>query len=105
MHDSWIGPAILAVFAIAYAFTFAEERLELSKSKPAMVAAGIIWILVAVAFHSQGRDAEIELHVTAVLRQYAGLLLFLLSAMSFVNAIAERNIFDALRARLIRLRL
>jgi hypothetical protein len=45
----WAGRAALAIFAVAYAVVIAEETLDLRKSKPVMVAAGAIWILVALA--------------------------------------------------------
>jgi len=44
--------------------------------------------------------AGIEKH--ALLFWNAELFLFLLSAMSFVNTIVERNVFEALRPRLAR---
>ena len=103
--DAWAGPAILAVFFAAYALVFAEERLDLRKSKPTTVAAGVIWILVALAFHHEGRDAEVASRLRDVVLEYAKLLLFLLSAMSFVNAMVERNVFEALRTRLTLFRL
>lgn len=97
---TFAAPAVLAVFVIAYAFVFAEERLNLRKSKPVMVAAGLIWILVAAGFAADGRGAEVTQKIRDVVLEYAELLLFLLSAMSFVNALIERRLFDALRARL-----
>lgn len=97
---TFAAPAVLAVFCIAYAFVFAEEKLHLRKSKPVMVAAGLIWILVAAGFASEGRGPEVTDTIRHVVLEYAELLLFLLSAMSFVNALVERRLFDALRARL-----
>lgn len=97
---TFAAPAVLAVFCIAYAFVFAEEKLHLRKSKPVMVAAGLIWILVAAGFASEGRGPEVTETIRHVVLEYAELLLFLLSAMSFVNALVERQLFDALRARL-----
>jgi Na+/H+ antiporter NhaD/arsenite permease-like protein len=97
---SFAAPAVLAVFCIAYAFVFAEEKLHLRKSKPVMVAAGLIWILAAAGFAIDGKGAEVTDRVRHVVLEYAELLLFLLSAMSFVNALVERRLFDALRARL-----
>jgi Na+/H+ antiporter NhaD/arsenite permease-like protein len=97
---SFAAPAVLAVFCLAYAFVFAEEKLHLRKSKPVMVAAGAIWILVAMGFAADGRGPEVTGHIRHVVLEYAELLLFLLSAMSFVNALVERRLFDALRARL-----
>jgi Na+/H+ antiporter NhaD/arsenite permease-like protein len=95
-----IGPAVLAVFCLAYVLVFAEEKLHLRKSKPVMVAGALIWILVAVGFAREGRGSEVADAVRQVVLEYAELLLFLLSAMSFVNALVERRLFDALRARL-----
>ncbi len=100
--SSWISFAIPALFAIAYVFVFAEEKVRLRKSKPVMVAAGLIWILIAIAFHEQGRGAEVAEKLRDVLLEYAELFLFLLSAMSFINTMVERNVFEALRVRLVR---
>jgi len=98
---SWAGPAILTVFAVACALVFFEEKLHLRKSKPVMVAAGLIWILVAIAFHHEGRGPEVTIKIRHVLLEFAELFLFLLSAMSFVNTMVERNVFEVLRTRLM----
>jgi len=97
----WIGPAILAVFACAYALVFVEEKIHLRKSKPVMAAAGIIWILVALAYQQTGHSHEVTEKLRHVLLEYAELFLFLLSAMSFVNTMVERNVFESLRTKLM----
>ena len=101
----WIGPTILVVFCVTYALVFAEEKLHLRKSKPVMVAAGLIWILVAIAYHHDGRTPQVSTELRNVLLEYAELFLFLLSAMSFVNSMVERNVFEVLRTRLTAMRL
>lgn len=98
---SFLGPAVLTVFSVAYLLVFAEEKLHLRKSKPTMVAAGLIWILVAIAFRHEGRGAEVAERLRYVVLEYAELLLFLLSAMSFVNTLVERNVFEVLRTKLM----
>ena len=103
MH--WIGPAVLVVFCLAYALVFAEEKLHLRKSKPVVLAASIIWILIAIAFRAGGQGHEVAEHLRHVLIDYAELFLFLLAAMSYVNTMVERNVFEVLRARLVSLRL
>lgn len=97
---TYVGPAIVAIFCLAYALVFAEEALKLRKSKPVMLAGGLIWIMVAIGFAQEGRSGEVGDALRHVLTEYAELLLFLLSAMSFVNALIERRVFDALRTRL-----
>ena len=101
----WFGPAALFVFFVAYALVFAEEKLHLRKSKPVMIAAGLIWILVALAFRAEGRGEEVATYLRTVLLDFSELFLFLLSAMSFVNTMVERNVFEVLRARLTALHL
>lgn len=100
----WVGPTILVVFCAAYALVFAEEKLNLRKSKPVMIAASLIWILVAIAFGHDGRGPEVGEKLRVVLLDYTELFLFLLSAMSFVNTLVERNVFEVLRTRLTALR-
>ena len=50
----YIGIAALVLFVIAYGFVIAEEFLHLRKSKPVVVAAGIIWALVGTAYAMHG---------------------------------------------------
>lgn len=100
-ETGWIGIAVLAVFAVAYTFVLLEEKIHLRKSKPVTVGSGLIWILVMVAFAREGRTEEGALLLRHALLEYAELMLFLLSAMTYVNAMEERGLFDALRARLV----
>jgi len=94
------GILALALFIIAYGFVIAEEFTHLRKSKPVMVAAGVLWVLVAVAWQASGIPGAGEL-LRHNLLEYSELLLFLLAAMTFVNTLAERNVFAALRSWLI----
>src|SRR5205085_3471365 len=42
-----IGWLILALFVLAYAFVVLEEHTGMRKSKPVMLAAALIWALIA----------------------------------------------------------
>lgn len=99
---SALGLLALAIFVVAYGFVMAEEFIHLRKSKPVMLAAGLIWIIVGVlaARHPNGVEGmEVNLHHD--LLEYSALLLFLLVAMTYINAMTERNVFEGLRAWLI----
>ena len=50
------GIAALAIFIIAYALVFNEEFLHLRKSKPVIVPAGLIWILVGTSYLLRGNS-------------------------------------------------
>lgn len=58
----WIGYASLAIFVIAYILVIAEEEIHMRKSKPVMVAAGIIWTMIAVIYAQQ---PDVGYHHTA----------------------------------------
>lgn len=100
----WVGFASLGIFAVAYLVVVAEEFTHLRKSKPVMLAAGIIWGIIAFQYAQAGQPHAVEEAVKDFLLEFAELLLFLLAAMTYVNSMSERRIFDALRSWLVRQR-
>lgn len=99
---SWVGIASVLLFFVAYLAVMAEEFTHLRKSKPVMLAAGIIWGMIAWYYQSHDIPHVVEAAVRHNLLEYAELMLFLLVAMTFINAMDERNVFEALRSWLIR---
>jgi NhaD family Na+/H+ antiporter len=97
-----VGFIALAIFVLAYLLVMAEEFLHLRKSKPVIIAAGIIWALIALVYTTHDLGHAAEEAVRHNLLEYAELMLFLLVAMTYINAMQERRVFDALRAWLIR---
>jgi NhaD family Na+/H+ antiporter len=101
MTGSVTGLFAIAIFLIAYLLVMAEEFTHLRKSKPVIIAAGIIWGTIAWAAAQQGLSVEAEHAVRHNLLEYAELMLFLLVAMTYINAMEERKVFEALRAWLV----
>ena len=102
MTTAGLGIAALIVFILAYGLVIAEEFIHLRKSKPVILAAAIIWVLVALlAKGSEHGHQLIEQAINHNLLEYGALLLFLLTAMVYVNAMTERNVFEALRSWLV----
>jgi len=97
-----VGIVSLLVFIVAYGFVMAEEFIHLRKSKPVLLAAGIIWAMIGVVYASHGMSSVAEEAVRHNILEYAELFLFLLVAMTYINAMDERLVFDALRAWLVR---
>lgn len=100
-------PALIALstFFIAYLLVVFEEFIHLRKSKPMVFASGIIWVLVS--FISNQKELP-EIAHTAIqhhLMQYAEILLFIIVAITYVNVLTERNVFEALRAWLTKFQL
>jgi Na+/H+ antiporter NhaD/arsenite permease-like protein len=98
----WVGIATLAIFVFAYLLVLAEETIHLRKSKPVVMAAGVIWVMLAVVYAGLDRSPELVQALRHVFLEYAELLLFLVVAMTYVNALEERHVFDVLRAGLVR---
>lgn len=95
------GYTALILFVVAYSFVIMEEKLHLRKSKPVLLAAGLIWVLVALAYQSFGDTHTPHHAIKENLVEYAELFLFLLVAMTYINAMDERNVFQALRSWLV----
>ena len=97
------GIFTVLIFVIAYAFVMTEEFTHMRKSKPVILAAGIIWAHASILASQKGVPTE-QMHEAFEhdLKEYAELMLFLLVAMTYINSMAERNVFEALRSWLVR---
>jgi len=93
----WVGFVAIVLFVVAYSLVITEEFTNLRKSKPVMLAAGIIWALIAYQYASSSQPHAAEEAVHNYLTEFSQLFLFLLAAMTYVNAMSERNVFLALR--------
>ena len=98
---SWVGYAALAMFSLAYVLVILEEKLHLRKSKPVLLAAGVIWICIAIAYNTHGLTHVAEASIRYDFLEYAELFFFLLVAMTYINAMIDRGVFDALRDWLV----
>jgi NhaD family Na+/H+ antiporter len=102
LTSHWVGITALILFVVAYLLVMAEEFTHLRKSKPVMLAAGVIWGLIGWIYVQNGIPHSAEIAVRHTLLEYAELMLFLLVAMTYINAMEERHVFEALRSWLIR---
>lgn len=96
-----IGYAALFIFVVAYLLVMMEEKIHLRKSKPMLLAAGIIWALLAITYSSADIDHAVEEAIRHNFLEYAELFFFLLVAMTYINAMLERGVFDELRIWLL----
>ena len=97
-----VGYLALAIFAAAYVLVTAEEFTHLRKSKPVIIAAGLIWGMIGWVAMQSGLGHAAEAAARHNLLEYAELMLFLLVAMTYINAMEERQVFNSLRSWLVR---
>ncbi|GAA3906193.1 sodium:proton antiporter NhaD [Halomonas cibimaris] len=102
LTGSGIGLLAVAIFVLAYLLVIAEEKIHMRKSKPVLVAAGIIWGLIGWVYVQNGMSAESESAFRETLLEFTELMLFLLVAMTYINAMEERRVFDTLRSWMLR---
>jgi NhaD family Na+/H+ antiporter len=96
------GFLALGIFVLAYVLVMAEEKIHLRKSKPVLIAAGIIWGMIGWQYVQAGQPAASEAAFRHTLLEFAELMLFLLVAMTYINALEERRLFDVLRSWMVR---
>jgi len=101
LTSHWIGFAAIVIFVLAYLLVILEEKLHLRKSKPVLLAAGLIWILIGIYYSANGVPDAAEIAIRHNFLEYAELFFFLLVAMTYINAMLERDVFNALRDWLI----
>lgn len=94
----------LVIFILSYVAVLFEEKTHLRKSKPVLLGAGIIWVAIAAIAPQYGIDHDgVHDAVFAGLEEFGSLLLFLLSAMTYISVLQNRRVFDALRSKLVRM--
>lgn len=94
-----IGWLALLLFVGAYVAVILEDRIHIAKSKPVMLAAALIWGLIA--WKMDGSDLTRQAFEEMFL-EYSEIFFFLVVAMTYVTAMGERGVFEALRSQLIK---
>ena len=101
LTTTYVGILSLIVFVLAYAVVMAEEFSHLRKSKPVIISAAVIWAIIAFYFAGDKEYAKkIEYALEHNILEFAELFLFLLVAMTYINALEERKVFDNVRYQL-----
>jgi Na+/H+ antiporter NhaD/arsenite permease-like protein len=96
-----VGYLAITAFIVAYLFVVLEEVTELRKSKPMMLAAAVIWASIAVVYNQYGQPELAEAAVRQLVLDYGELFLFLIVSITYVNAMEDRQVFEAVRAWLV----
>ncbi|MFK5976190.1 MAG: sodium:proton antiporter NhaD [Sulfurovum sp.] len=102
LTTTWVGILSLAIFVIAYYFIAAEDKYRINKAKPALFAGTLIFLLIGVYYALNGLDGK-HLHeeVEILIVEIAGIFFFLFVAMTYIEAMIDRQVFSALRYNLV----
>ncbi|MCA9359654.1 sodium:proton antiporter NhaD [Candidatus Kaiserbacteria bacterium] len=102
LTSHWVGYVAIVIFVAVYLVVILEERIHLRKSKPVLLGAGLIWIFIAMAYVQKGMNHTAEELIRHNFLEFTEMFFFLFVAMTYINAMIERNVFDALRTWLVR---
>lgn len=101
LTNHWVGYVSLGLFFTAYVLVILEEFTHFSKSIAVIFVAGVIWAMIAWIYTSHNLVHNAEMMLRHNLLEYAELFLFLLVAMTYIEAMKEHRVFDALRSWLV----
>ncbi len=97
----WAGYFSLVVMVIAYITAMFEEATELRKSKPMLLAAGLVWFAIVLSYQQHGGDQLAVAAFKSNLQTYMELFLFIMVSMTYLNAMEDMHIFNALKIWLV----
>ncbi|MCY4045105.1 MAG: sodium:proton antiporter NhaD, partial [Cellvibrionales bacterium] len=95
------GFIALGIFFLAYLLVILEEKIHLPKSKPVMMSAALIWVIIACVYLQMDKSDVAREALLHNFLEYAELFFFLLVAMTYINTMMERNVFEVLRQWLV----
>lgn len=91
------------IFLVAYILVALEEKLHLKKTVPVLLSACVIWAFIAMVRHLLPTSVNSELKHN--LEEYTEIFLFILVAMTYVNALTELGLFKKIQQILVNKRL
>ena len=99
---TWIGITSLIIFIVGYYFIAAEEKYHINKAKPALFIGTFIFMLIGLYYSLNGLDLESLHHeVKVLILEIAEIFFFLFVAMTYIEALIERRVFDTLKYNLV----
>jgi len=105
IHDfthTWVGIAVLLIFVIGYVMIAAEEKFQMNKAKPALFIGTFSFMLIGIYFAVNHLDpGPLHHEMKNLIEEIAEIFFFLFVAMTYIETLIERGVFDALRFRLI----
>jgi len=97
LADHWAGYFSLVVIIGAYVSAMLEDVTMLRKSKSMVLGATLSWFAILFAYKDWGDVQPAVDAFKSNLQSYMELLLFVLASMTYLNAMEDMRVFDALR--------
>lgn len=102
LSGTWVGILCLVIFVVGYYIIAAEEKYRINKAKPALFIGTFIFMLIGLYFSINGLDTtSLEHELEKLILEIAEIYFFLLVAMTYIETLIERNVFNTLKYNLV----
>lgn len=102
LTTTWVGMFSLVLFLVGYYIIAAEEKYHINKAKPALFVGTGIFILIGFYNVINGLDSKPLTHeVELLILEISQIFFFLLVAMTYIEVMIERRVFEALKYKLV----
>jgi len=99
---TWVGIVSLAIFIVSYYFVATEEKYEIDKAKPALLAGTFLFMLIASYYAMNGLDMNlVHNEVKHLILEIAEIFFFLFVAMTYIESMIHLGVFDRLKYNLV----
>ncbi|MFK5892822.1 MAG: sodium:proton antiporter NhaD [Pseudomonadota bacterium] len=96
------GWFLMAIFVVAYYFIAAEEKYKINKAKPALFGGTFMFMLLGGYYSFNGLNmGGFDNEIAHLILEISEIFFFLFVAMTYIEALIERNVFDKLKDRLL----
>ena len=97
-----IGWLLLVIFVVGYYFIAAEEKYHINKAKPALFIGTLMFMIIGGFYAYNGINMKpFETEIAHLILEIAEIFFFLYVAMTFIEALIDRGVFNALKNKLI----
>ena len=97
------GWMLIAIFVVGYYFIAAEEKYHINKAKPALFTGTFMFLLVGGYYATHGLNMGLfSNEINHLIEEIAEIFFFLFVAMTYIEALIERNVFDKLKDTLLK---
>ena len=102
LTTTWVGIASLIIFAVGYFFIATEENFHIDKAKPAIFIGTFMFLLIGFYMLANGLDVHsLQNEVNHLILEISQIVFFLMVAMTYIEALIERDVFNALKYNLV----
>ena len=102
LTTAWVGILDLLIFIFAYILIATEEKYEINKAKPALFAGTFMFMMIGLYYALNGLNPDpLHKEMTHLIEEIAEIYFFLFVAMTYIETLIERGVFDALKFKLI----